>query len=233
MASFHHSLKSGKKGTAAKHAAYIARKGRHKERADVVFTGHGNMPSWTRDDPKKFWNASDEHERKNAAVYREHEIALPKELTREQLPEVVNTLVSELVGKKPYQFAVHAPTSTLEGVENTHLHLMFSDRQEDGIARTPEQMFKRYNAKNPELGGCRKDSGGKNRMELRDQMISTRRKCAEVQNAALEKYGHDNRVDHRTLKQQGIQRAAETHLGQARIKKMTNEEKGKYLEARR
>ncbi|MGQ3003536.1 MAG: MobA/MobL family protein [Hydrogenophaga sp.] len=233
MASFHHHVKSGKKGTAASHAAYISRQGRHKRRTDLVLSGHGNMPPWASEDPKAFWDASDEYERKNAAAFREHEIALPKELAREQLPELVGDLVSALIGEKPYQFAVHAPTSALEGKENVHLHLMYSDRAEDGIERTPAQTFKRYNAKDPELGGRRKDSGGKNRLHLRDEMIATRRKCAEVQNLILEKYGHESRVDHRTLKQQGIPRSAENHLGRATIKKMTDEDKQVYLLRRR
>ncbi len=233
MASFHHHLKSGKKGTAQSRAAYIARQGRHKKRLDLVLVGHGNMPLWANDDPKNFWGASDEHERKNAAAYKEHEIALPNELAREQLPEVVDALVNDLVGKKPYQFAVHAPKSALEGEENVHLHLMYSDRVDDGIERTPSQTFKRYNSKNPGLGGRKKEGSGKRRPELRDEMISMRRKCAEVQNAALEKYGHVSRVDHRTLKQQGISRAPERHLGQAIVNRMTTNDKESYLIARR
>lgn len=233
MASFHHSLKSGGKGTATKHAAYIARQGRHKRRQDLVFAGHGNMPSWTNDNPKRFWESSDQHERNNAAVYKEHEIALANEFTREQLPEVVEALVNGLVGRRPYQFAVHAPRSALDGAENVHLHLMFSNRIDDGIERTPSQTFKRYNAKNPELGGRKKEGSGKGRRELREEMISMRQMCAEVQNAALEKYGHAGRVDHRSLKQQGILRTPEKHLGQAAIKKMTIEDKKAFLDARR
>lgn len=232
MASFHHEVKSGKRGTAAKQAMYIARKGKHETRADLVVTGHGNMPPWTNGDPVVFWAAGDEHERRNAAVYREHVIALPRELTRDQLPELVDALVKELVGVKPYQYAVHAPTSAVEGVENTHLHLMFSDRLEDGIERAPQQTFKRYNAKAPELGGRKKDSGNMNRMELRDSLIAARRRCAEVQNVALEKYGHDSRVDHRTLKHQGIDRLPERHFGSAHVKRMTDDQKIRHVAAR-
>lgn len=69
-------------------------------------------------------------------------------------------------------------------------------------------------------------------MELRDAVIETRRKCAELQNAALEKHGHATRVDHRTLKQQGIQRQPEQRLGQASIKYMSEAEKSQFVEAR-
>ena len=80
MASFHHRIKSGKKGSAAEHAAYIARKGAFRARDDLLFSGSGNLPGWAEGDPNKFWRAGDKYERANGAVYREHEIALPDEL---------------------------------------------------------------------------------------------------------------------------------------------------------
>lgn len=229
MASFHHRIKSGGKGTAADHAAYITRQGKHSNREDMIFTDYGNMPDWAEDNPTLFWKEGDRHERANGAVYREHEIALPDELTIEQQIELVNDIKAALVGNKPYQSAIHAPTSSLGGVSNTHLHLMFSDRMPDGIERPPEQTFSRYNGTNPERGGCKKDSGGKNSLALRDEVIETRRKCAELQNSALEKYGHAARVDHRTLKEQGVDRKPECHLGAARIRNMSKEDKAKYV----
>lgn len=232
MASFHHHLKSGKKGTGALHAMYITRCGKFANRNDLIGTGYGNMPEWAKNDPQRFWRAADEYERANGAVYREHEIALPAELTHSQQLELVEELTRELVGKKPYQFAVHAPVSSLEGVSNTHLHLAFSDRLPDGIGRSPEQTFRRYNAKQPEIGGAKKGSGGKNRLELRDELIRIRSKCAELQNAALERHGHLARVDHRPLSQQGVERQPERHLGAARIRGMSIEERGQYVAGR-
>jgi hypothetical protein len=233
MASFHHRIKSGKKGSAAEHAAYISRHGKYDKHEDLVASGYGNMPPWAKDDPELFWKMGDQYERANGAVYREHEIALPSELTSDQLLELVNELVPPLIGDKPHQYAVHQPTSSLEGLANTHLHLMYSDRKPDGVDRSPEQTFSRYNPTHPERGGCRKESGGKNRMELRNQVIETRRKSAELQNAALKKYGHEERVDHRSLKQRGIDRKPERHLGQARIRKMSAADKKAYVQERR
>ncbi|MCI3049250.1 hypothetical protein ML378_26340, partial [Escherichia coli] len=40
-----------------------------------------------------------------------------------------------------------------------HAHIMMSQRVNDGIERTPEQYFRRYNARYPERGGAKKDSG--------------------------------------------------------------------------
>ncbi|KFX63930.1 plasmid mobilization protein [Burkholderia sp. K24] len=233
MSSYHHRIKSGGKGTAAGHAAYITRQGRHSSLEDLIFTEHGNMPEWAKDNPMLFWKTGDRNERANGAVYREHEIALPNELTPEQQIELAGNIKTTIVGEnKPYQLVIHAPTSSLEGVPNTHLHLMLSDRIQDGIERSPEQTFSRHNAQNPERGGCKKDSGGMNRLELRDEVIETRRKCAEQQNKALAKYGHTARVDHRTLKDQGVDRKPERHLGQARIRRMSAEDKVQYVNNR-
>jgi hypothetical protein len=229
MASFHHCIKSGKKGSAAEHGKYIMRDGKkYQDREDLVEANYGNMPGWAQDDPSVFWKASDKNERANGAVYREHEIALPGELTLDQNKELVSQLVSALVGNKPFQYAIHAPIAALGGSTNTHLHLMYSDREDDGIERSAEQTFRRYNAKHPEVGGRRKDSGGKNSMQLRDELIAIRKKCADLQNAALAKHGRTARVDHRALKDQGIDRTPERHLGQARIRSMSKEEREQY-----
>lgn len=229
MASFHHRIKSGKKGSAADHAAYIARKGTFSNRDDLLFSGSGNLPGWAEGDPSKFWRAGDKYERANGAVYREHEVALPDELSAEQQLELVQQMIDSMIGAKPFQYAVHANTSALEGQRNPHLHLMFSDRIPDDIDRTPQQNFSRFNSHHPELGGCKKDSGGKNALEMRIELIELRRKCAELQNTALAKHGHEARVDHRTLRQQGIAREPERHLGQAKVKQMTYDEKNQYI----
>lgn len=232
MASFHHRVKSGKKGTAAEHASYITRKGKISEREDLVVCGYGNMPSWAIDDPNKFWRAGDRFERANGAVYREHEIALPEELTPKQQQELVEGLVEMIAGEKPYQFAVHSNLSSLAEVRNTHLHLMYSDRLPDGVERAAEQTFSRFNPIRPEAGGRRKDSGGRNQLEMRMELIETRKNCADLQNVVLEKYGHTARVDHRTLKLQGIERQPEKHLGQVKIKQMTPLERRAYANSR-
>ena len=233
MASYHHRIKSGKKGTACEHASYIERHGRYETRGeDLVHTSYGNMPAWAACNPSLFWRMADRHERANGAPYREHEIALPSELSIEQLIALAEKLVLELVGNKPYQYAIHAPDGSLGAIPNPHVHLMYSDRMPDGIERAPEQMFSRYNSKQPERGGCRKDSGGLSPLELRANLIHTRRTIADLQNEALAKNGHEARVDHRSLREQGKQHRPERHLGQVRIRGMSADEKATYAEAR-
>ena len=228
MACFHHSIKSGKKGSAVAHSVYISRGARE----DLIYTSHRNLPEWAADSPKLFWRMANAHERANGAVYREHEIALPNELTREQLIEIAERLVRELVGTKPFQFAIHGPDGKLGGIPNPHIHLMYSDRVPDGIERSPKQMFSRFNSQRPETGGCRKDSGGKSPLELRSAVVFARKKVADIQNQTLAGLGHDARVDHRSLREQGIQRHAERHLGPAFIRGMSRADKAKFAEHR-
>lgn len=198
-----------------------------------MFSGYGNLPQWARDQSVIFWKASDKYERANGAAYRELVIALPHELSLEQLREIVKRLISELIGAKPYQYAVHAPVSSLQGESNPHVHLMYSDRLPDGIARSEAQTFSRFNRSNPEQGGCRKGSGGKTRMQVRDELIARRKVASDIQNGFLASHGHAARVDHRTLKAQGNERDPERHLGPAKINHMSTEEKVAYMNGRK
>jgi hypothetical protein len=232
MASYHFEINSGKKGSVLEHARYITRQGKFSSYADLVDSGYGNLPSWAGDDPIEFWRAAEKYERENGCVFREYEIAFPIELDREQYRELARRTVKRVVGVKPYLYAIHEPVGKLGGVSNPHMHLMFSDRLPDGINRTPQQTFARYNPQHPERGGCKKDSGGKNRMELRDAARAQRRLIADIQNEMLVEVGAETRVDHRSYQERGVEREPERHLGAARIKGMTHAEKGRYLAAR-
>lgn len=229
MATFHLSIKSGKKGKAAEHAAYIAREGKHKkDQHDLTANEYGNLPIWANDNPSALWRAADKFERSNGAAYRELEIALPVELTLDQNRALVQELINKTVGAKPYQFAIHEPNSALGDVKQPHVHLMISDRKPDGFERNPEQHFKRFNTKNPAAGGCRKDSGGKEPVVLREEVRTLRKTCADIQNEFLEKYGHSSRVDHRSNRERGISTLPERHIGSAVINAMTKEEKKSF-----
>lgn len=220
MASYHCSVKVGSKGKAGPHASYISREGKYEntrsnEKLEHVESGH--MPKWAEKDPAQFWQAADQHERANGATYREIEVALPREMTPEQRVELVRDMVGqELDGKHAYTWAIHNPVASLEGGEQPHAHIMYSERTIDDIDRDPEQYFKRYNAKNPDKGGCRKDSAG-----TEERLQATRDRWAQVQNLHLEQHGHEARVDHRSLKAQGIERTPEPHFGPGRIQRMT------------
>ena len=115
-----------------------------------------------RDDPGKYWEAADEHERANGRLYSEVQFALPKELGEADRREAASSFAERLTGgeRLPYTLAIHRGGTN---GENPHAHLMFSERGNDGIERSGEQWFKRYNAKAPEKGGARKSRGGQGR----------------------------------------------------------------------
>ena len=231
MATYHCSVKVGGKGQASGHAAYIAREGRYAERAgyeDLEATGYGNLPSWAEHQPSLFWSAADRHERANSTTYRELELALPRELNPEQRHALVLDFIQHEIGARhAHQWAIHNPGAALAGGEQPHVHLMYSERTVDGLDRDPEQYFKRYNGKHPELGGCRKDSAG-----TEERLLETRQRWAEVQNAHLQQHGHAARVDHRSLADQGIDRAPEQHLGGRRVRQLEPEHREALLERR-
>ena len=158
------SIKVGTKGKALPHSKYILREDQYAPKNNKLekleSIGHGNMPAWAEHDPKIFWQMADLHERKNGSTYREHIITLPRELNESQRLDLVQDWVAQEIGDKyAYSFAIHNPTA-MDGKEQPHCHLMFSERLLDGIDRDPEQFFKRYNSKDPSKGGAKKDNTG-------------------------------------------------------------------------
>ena len=228
MAIYHLRATTGKPGTAAAHAAYIAREGKFSKGAkalDLVRTGSGNLPAFCNGDPMLFFQAGDRYERKNAAAYREYEVSFPNELTPDQCTKVLQGFVKRVVGNKPYLYAIHNPKGALAGEDHRHAHIIFSDRKPDGLERDPQQHFKRYNRAHPERGGCKKDSGGKAPSVHRAQFVQVRADWADEVNAGLERHGHAIRVDHRSHADRGLEREPERYLGPARIKQMTREDR--------
>ena len=221
--------RSGGQSAGAK-ADYIEREGNYeKDREELEHKEHGNMPEWAKDDPHSYWEAADEHERANGRLYREIQFALPKELNEEQRRELASSFAASVTeGERlPYTLAIHrgGPNG-----ENPHAHLMFSERPNDGIERGKEQWFKRYNAKAPEKGGTQKSRAAMPQAWLED----TRKAWEREANAALERAGRGERIDHRSLAERrdvaersgDLQQAAElsrepnVHLGPERYRAM-------------
>lgn len=204
------SVGTGSKGKAGPHAQYIAREGKYAKPDDdlekLEFTGSGNMPRWAEHEPNYFWRMADEHERKNGSTYREHVIALPRELTPDQRHELILHWIAEEIGDKhAYQYAIHN-SPALDGLEQPHCHLMFSERTIDDIERDPEQYFKRYNAKNPERGGAKKANTGLAHADRKADLLAQRERWERICNAHLERAGSDSRISMKTLAAQGIER---------------------------
>ena len=200
----------GKKGKASPHAQYIAREGKyakpsyHEEKLEN--TGHGNMPKWAEHDPNYLWQMADEHERKNGTTYREHVIALPRELDKNQRHELVKDWIkSEIGDKHAYQYAIHNPPA-MDGGEQPHAHIMFSERLIDNIERDPDQYFKRHNSKNPDKGGAKKANTPKMSPDRKAELKAMRDRWEKTCNSHLEKAGRYERISMKSLKEQGIDR---------------------------
>lgn len=204
MATYHLSVKTGKNASSsgsrgASHYAYINRDGKYK-RADIEKIESGNLPSWAKD-AKHFWKSADKNERMNGRVYTELEISLPRELTQEQREELVSQFVEKTLGKNfTYSYAIHNPLAR-DGEQNPHVHLMFSERKLDGIDRDEAQHFKRYNSKNPELGGAGKDRY----FNARNFVSEVRVSWANTANDYMESIGLDSRIDHRSYQKIGTE----------------------------
>ena len=170
-------------------------------RADVLYTAiltPKNAPYWMQD-RHDLWNEIERCEdrsnrRGEAQLARDIELSLPHELTHEQHVELVREFVQVYFVDQGMvaDVAIHAPPRRGDG-RNHHAHILLSMRDiEDG------------------------QFGKKNRgWNRQDQLQEWRERWDELQNRALEKYGLDDRVDHRSLADQGIDREPTMHLGPA------------------
>ena len=124
---------------------------------DFLFGQNVNMPAFASEDPKLFWESCENYERANANTFRTIDFSLPTELSDEENIELATRFAEELFGDKfVYSMAVHSKPSGVQSIQNIHCHIMFSERKLDGIERGPKEFFKRFNRKNPHLGGCEK-----------------------------------------------------------------------------
>ena len=210
---YHLNVRTGSrsKGQSARAAAaYIQREaeyGRDRETADeLLYTESGHMPAWADADPSTYWDAADLHERANGRLFQRVEVALPTALSAEEQRELAVGFARHLTDGEqlPYTLAIHAGEGT-----NPHCHLLISERTNDGLERSPEQWFRRYNAAEPEQGGARKTTA----LHPKAWLAETRAAWAEQTNQALAEAGHEIRIDHRSYAAQGIERVPGVHLG--------------------
>ncbi|MCB2076206.1 MAG: MobA/MobL family protein, partial [Novosphingobium sp.] len=149
-------------------------------------------PAWARD-RAKLWNAVEQAERRrDAQLSRQLILALPHELTDAQRQELVRDFVQrEFVSRGMVaDLAIHAPDR--EGdARNHHAHVMLTMRRIEGN------------------GFGNKERGWNDDGVLR----GWRYQWARFQNRALERAGHNSRVDHRSYADQGIDREPTQHLG--------------------
>lgn len=229
----------GKGASARAHADYIAREGKYGRGVkghELEYLAHGNIPEWASEKPMDFWDAADTYERANGRVYSEIQVALPRELSRSERTEAIRELIQEELGDRhAYTVAIHN-SKAMDGGDQPHAHIMFSIRELDGVKRSRELFFRRANDKNPEKGGARKSRDWSKDSRENDRINEIRVSWERIANGALEQAGREERIDRRTLKEQGIDREPEPKMGPKvtqRLKRGEETEKGgKVVELR-
>ena len=164
MAIFNISVQPAKNRSPIERYDYVLRIGKYspennKDKYDDFLYGENiNMPSFSQDNPRYFWECSEVYERVNANLFRTVDFSLPSELTDEENIELATKFAEELFGESyVYSLAIHSKQSNDPEKRNIHCHIMFCERQLDGIERKEEHFFKQANSKNPSLGGAKKN----------------------------------------------------------------------------
>ncbi len=150
-----------------------------------------SAPDWVFD-RAKLWNEVERVERrKNSQVAREIKLAIPVELNLSQQIELVKTFATEQFVSKGMVADV-----TFHDLDshNPHAHIMLTMREIDDV------------------GFNKKKNRDWNKRELLEKQRSAWSTSA---NHALEKAGVNEKIDHRTLEAQGINRIPQIHLGAA------------------
>lgn len=200
MAIFHLRMKKSKRGSKyippTVHSDYINREKKYDKKKDLLFKEIKNLPE-EFNDIKDFWKCAETYERKNSNLYRELEISLPREFTPKENKKIVDNFCENLFGKEyVYNYAMHNPKS-FDGDMQPHVHIMFFERKIDDIKRDKNKYFKRYNSKNVEKGGWRKDEKWNERSTLKN----IRKEWETFLNFELEKKGIE-KVSAKSLKDQ-------------------------------
>jgi hypothetical protein len=213
---YHLSFRSGSRaGGASAHAAYdyATREDEYGDRDldPAVYTESGNMPSWAEEDPAEYWEAADDFERANGRLYVSADFALPQGLSAEDQVALAREFAHELTAEEhlPYTLAIHAGRDENGEAHNPHAHLMFSERQNDGIERSRGEWFKRANSDHPDRGGAPKSRT----FHGPAWVEQARERWGRLTNEALAKAGREERVDHRSYERQGIDRQPGEHYG--------------------
>lgn len=210
----HFSRKEGHSAVAA--AAYRAGDKLRDERTDVIhdytrrhgvvhneILAPGHAPSWATN-RERLWNAVEAKEdtstrRKTAQLAREVEVALPRELDLDTHKRIVRSFMQEkfVAHGMIADIAIHNDMSQ-DGDENPHAHIMLTMRDITGEG---------FGNKNRSWNGYVKYP------LTNDVVVDWRKAWAEHVNHSLTLAGESARIDHRTLKAQGLDQEPTTHIG--------------------
>ena len=167
-------------------------------------------PAWA-EDRAALWNAAEAAEkRKDARVARDYEVAIPKELTRAQGIELVRDFSAALVDRYgvAVDFNVHRDDlrkwdGTEKGWQGYHAHVLTSTRQLGREGFGEKAAIELSDTKRKSLGL----GDGASEIERIREMWEV------AANRHLEQANQAQRIDRRSLKDQGIDRDPTIHLG--------------------
>jgi ATP-dependent exoDNAse (exonuclease V) alpha subunit len=153
-------------------------------------------PEWATD-RSAVWNAAEAAERrKDACVAREFEVALPDELSPDERRRLAVDFAKEMANAEgcAVDVAIHAPGKEGDS-RNHHAHILRTTRKmgADGLTEKLDT-----------------EKAGRNRAA---DLEAVRVRWAVLTNERLRENGIEARVDHRSLKDQGIERVPTSHLG--------------------
>ncbi|HEY0341851.1 MAG TPA: Ti-type conjugative transfer relaxase TraA [Steroidobacteraceae bacterium] len=185
---------------------YTRRRG--VEHAEIVLPSAvpGDL-GWARN-REVLWNAAEASEkRKDARIAREHEVALPAELNRQQQIELLRAFSLKIANRYhvAVDFALHRPHRKGDQ-RNFHAHIYSTTREV-----TPTGLGRKAA---PELSDT--DRARRGLLLGREELRVMRAKWAEVANEHLAYAGLEIRIDHRTLEAQGIDLVPGIKLGLSR-----------------
>jgi Ti-type conjugative transfer relaxase TraA len=173
------------------------------EHTEIVLP-EGSNADWARD-RSALWNAAEKAEnRKDARVAREFEIALPHELTAEQRLGATQAFAQDLANRygAAVDFAIHAPHGDTD-IRNYHAHVMMTTRQVAPEGLGDKTYLERENK------WLLSHDLPTSQMQLRD----IRQSWEGIANERLAMAGLENRIDHRSHSERGLEIEPTEHMG--------------------
>jgi hypothetical protein len=166
----------------------------HKEiLIPAEFSGRADM-DWARD-RGTLWNSAERTGLRNARLGREVMVVLPGELSAVQRVQLARRFGQELADRGGVDVTVHLPRSGSADVGH-HAHILMTARRV-----TPEGIGARTIL---ELSGTELHSRGLG--SSKKELLLIRERWAAVTNEAFREAGLELRIDHRSLKDRGIDR---------------------------
>lgn len=83
MANYYFCTSSNSSITGSSHFDYITGQNKYANKENEIVYAKNFIPSWSENDPNKFWEICSKNERTNSRDYREFRFSLPNELPLE------------------------------------------------------------------------------------------------------------------------------------------------------